>query len=165
MNATTAKITIDGVGVTATDPRKHAVVIGSGFGGLAAAVRLGARGYRVTVLERLDAPGGRAYVHRQDGFTFDAGPTIVTAPFLFEELWALCGRRLSDDVDLRPVSPFYRIRFADGTWFDYTGDAAAMRAHRCGAGRSVRQGPATAGSAQLPSAADRRQPVFREFDL
>ena len=128
MNATTAKITIDGVGVTATDPRKHAVVIGSGFGGLAAAVRLGARGYRVTVLERLDAPGGRAYVHRQDGFTFDAGPTIVTAPFLFEELWALCGRRLSDDVDLRPVSPFYRIRFADGTWFDYTGDAAAMRA-------------------------------------
>ena len=62
----------------------HAVVIGSGFGGLAAAVRLGAKGYRVTVLEKLDAPGGRAYVHRQDGFTFDAGPTIVTAPFLFE---------------------------------------------------------------------------------
>ena len=59
----------------------HAVVIGSGFGGLAAAVRLGARGYRVTVVEKLDAPGGRAYVHRQDGFTFDAGPTIVTAPF------------------------------------------------------------------------------------
>ena len=56
----------------------HAVVIGSGFGGLAAAVRLGARGYRVTVLERLDAPGGRAYTHKIDGFTFDAGPTIVT---------------------------------------------------------------------------------------
>ena len=72
----------------------HAVVIGSGFGGLAAAVRLGARGYRVTVLEKLDAPGGRAYVYRQDGFTFDAGPTIVTAPFLLEELWQLCGRRL-----------------------------------------------------------------------
>ena len=71
--------------------RPHAVVIGSGFGGLAAAVRLGAKGYRVTVLEKLDAPGGRAYVHRQDGFTFDAGPTIVTAPFLFEELWKLCG--------------------------------------------------------------------------
>ena len=78
--------------------RPHAVVIGSGFGGLAAAVRLGARGYRVTVFEQLDAPGGRAYVHRQDGFTFDAGPTIVTAPFLFEELWQLCGRRMSDDV-------------------------------------------------------------------
>lgn len=68
------------------DARPHAVVIGSGFGGLAAAVRLGARGYRVTVLEKLDAPGGRAYVFRQDGFTFDAGPTIITAPFLLEEL-------------------------------------------------------------------------------
>jgi phytoene desaturase len=109
------------------DPRPHAVVIGSGFGGLAAAVRLGARGYRVTVLEKLDAPGGRAYVYRQQGYTFDAGPTIVTAPFLFEELWTLCGRRLADDVELRPISPFYRIRFADGDCFDYTGDADAMR--------------------------------------
>ncbi len=110
------------------DARPHAVVIGSGFGGLAAAVRLGARGYRVTVLEQLDAPGGRAYVHRQDGFTFDAGPTVITAPFLFEELWALAGRRLADDVDLRPVAPFYRIRFDDGEHFEYSGDAAAMRA-------------------------------------
>jgi phytoene desaturase len=108
--------------------RPHAVVIGSGFGGLAAAVRLGARGYRVTVLERLDAPGGRAYVFRQDGFTFDAGPTIITAPFLLEELWALCGRRFADDIDLRPISPFYRIRFDDGETFNYTGDADEMRA-------------------------------------
>ena len=106
----------------------QAIVIGSGFGGLAAAVRLGARGYRVTVLEKLDAPGGRGYVHRQDGFTFDAGPTVITAPFLFEELWALCGRRLADDVDLRPVAPFYRVRFDDGSTFDYSGDPAAMRA-------------------------------------
>jgi phytoene desaturase len=110
------------------DARPHAVVIGSGFGGLAAAVRLGARGYRVTVLERLDAPGGRARVHRQDGFTFDAGPTIVTAPFLFEELWALRGRRLADDVELVPLSPFYRLRFADGSAFDCSADPAAMRA-------------------------------------
>ena len=109
------------------DDRPHAIVIGSGFGGLAAAVRLGARGYRVTVLERRDQPGGRAYVYRRDGFTFDGGPTVITAPFLFEELWALCGRRLADDVDLRPVSPFYRIRFHDGQVFDYTGDAVAMR--------------------------------------
>ena len=109
-------------------PPPHAVVIGAGFGGLAAAVRLGARGYRVTVLDRLDAPGGRASVFRQDGFTFDAGPTIVTAPFLLEELWALCGKRLADHVDLRPITPFYRIRFADGYTFDYTGDADAMRA-------------------------------------
>lgn len=106
----------------------HAVVIGSGFGGLAAAIRLGARGYRVTVLEQLDAPGGRAYVYRQDGFTFDAGPTIVTAPHLFEELWTLCGRRMADDVQLRALSPFYRIRFDDGACFDYSGDADAMRA-------------------------------------
>jgi phytoene desaturase len=108
------------------DRRPHAVIIGSGFGGLAAAIRLGARGYRVTVLEKLDRPGGRAYVHHRDGFTFDAGPTIVTAPFLFEELWQLCGRRMADDIDLRPISPFYRIRFDDGTHFDYSADQAAM---------------------------------------
>jgi phytoene desaturase len=108
--------------------RPHAIVIGSGFGGLAAAVRLGARGYRVTVLERLDAPGGRAYVFRQDGFTFDAGPTIVTAPFLLEELWAMCGKRMADHIDLRPIDPFYRIRFHNGETFNYTGDAAAMSA-------------------------------------
>lgn len=107
--------------------RPHAIVIGSGFGGLAAAVRLGARGYRVTVLEKLDAPGGRAYVYQQDGFTFDAGPTVVTAPFLFEELWSLCGKQLSDDIDLRPVTPFYRVRFHDGVSFDYSGDAEVMR--------------------------------------
>lgn len=114
--------------IASRQARRHAIVIGSGFGGLAAAVRLGARGYRVTVLEKLDAPGGRAYVYKQDGFTFDAGPTVITAPFLLEELWALCGRHLSADIDLRPVSPFYRIRFDDGTVFDYSGDAEAMRA-------------------------------------
>ena len=110
------------------DPRPHAIIIGSGFGGLAAAVRLGARGYRVSIFERLDAPGGRAYVYRDQGFTFDAGPTIVTAPFLFEELWALCGRRLEDDVELRPVDPFYQMRFYDGEVFNYSGDAETMRA-------------------------------------
>lgn len=107
--------------------RPHALVIGSGFGGLAAAVRLGARGYRVTVLEKLDAPGGRAYVHQQDGFTFDAGPTVITAPFLFEELWTLCGRRMADDIEMKPVTPFYRIRFHDGAMFDYTGSAEEMK--------------------------------------
>ncbi len=107
--------------------RPRAIVIGSGFGGLAAAVRLGARGYHVTILEKLDAPGGRAYVHRQDGFTFDAGPTIVTAPFLFEELWRLCGRHMPDDIELRPMRPFYRIRFHDGATLDYSDDTAAMR--------------------------------------
>ena len=115
--------------VPAAGPRRpHAVVIGSGFGGLAAAIRLGAKNYRVTVLERLEQPGGRAGVFRQDGFVFDAGPTIVTAPFLLEELWALCGRRMADDVELRPNDPFYRIRFHDGAVFNYNGDPAAMRA-------------------------------------
>ena len=113
---------------TGPEARPHAVVIGSGFGGLAAAIRLGASGYRVTVLERLDQPGGRARVHRQDGFTFDAGPTIVTAPFLFEELWRLCGRAMAEDVALVPMQPFYRIRFEDGQSFAYSGDRAAMRA-------------------------------------
>ena len=108
--------------------RPHAVVVGSGFGGLAAAVRLGARGYRVTVLEKLDAPGGRAYVFRQDGFTFDAGPTIITAPWLLEELWALCGRDFHDDIELKSLSPFYDIRFDDGSVFTYSGDPEAMRA-------------------------------------
>ncbi len=113
--------------VSVSDPRPHAVVIGSGFGGLAAAIRLGARGYRVTVLEHLAEPGGRASVFRQDGFTFDAGPTIITAPFLLEELWALAGRKLADDITLHAVSPFYRIHFNDGTQFDCSGDAGAMR--------------------------------------
>ena len=110
------------------DRRPHAVVIGSGFGGLSAAIRLGARGYRVTVLERLDAPGGRAYVHREAGFTFDAGPTIVTAPFLFEELWRLCGRTMADDVTLKATDPFYRLRFDDGSVMDCHADPEAMRA-------------------------------------
>jgi phytoene desaturase len=107
---------------------RRAVVIGAGFGGLAAAVRLAARGYRVSVYDRLEQPGGRARVFRQDGFVFDAGPTVITAPFLLEELWSLAGRRLEDDIDLRPVTPFYRIRFDDGTTFDYTGSPEAMRA-------------------------------------
>jgi phytoene desaturase len=106
----------------------HAVVIGAGFGGLAAAIRLQARGWRVTVLERCDQPGGRARVFRQDGFTFDAGPTIVTAPFLFEELWTLAGARLADDVKLVALDPFYQIRFDDGAVFTYSADPDAMRA-------------------------------------
>ena len=109
-------------------PRAHAVVIGSGFGGLAAAVRLGAKGYRVTVLEKLDAPGGRAYVHRRDGYTFDAGPTLITAPFLFEDLWRLCGRKLSDDIDLRAIDPFYKLVFDDGEEITCYADTAAMEA-------------------------------------
>lgn len=105
-----------------------ALVIGSGFGGLAAAVRLCAKGWRVQVLEKLNEPGGRARVIHVDGHTFDAGPTIVTAPLLLEELWRLAGRQFADDVTLRLLDPFYRIRFDDGDHFDYSGDPERMRA-------------------------------------
>lgn len=100
----------------------RAVVIGAGFGGLAAAVRLRARGYRVTVLEALDQPGGRARVFRQDGFTFDAGPTVITAPHLVDELFGLVGRDARDYFERVALDPFYRIHFHDGERFDYVGD-------------------------------------------
>ena len=104
-----------------------ALVIGSGFGGLAAAVRLCAKGWRVQVLEKLNEPGGRARVMHMEGYTFDAGPTIITVPFLLDELWNLAGRQLADDIELRVLDPFYRIRFDDGDHFDYSGDPERMR--------------------------------------
>lgn len=106
----------------------RAVVIGSGFGGLAAAVRLRMRGWDVTVLEALDQPGGRARVFRQDGFAFDAGPTVITAPYLIEELFTLAGRRAEDYYRLAPIDPFYRILFADGSRFDYAAGEEALLA-------------------------------------
>ena len=101
---------------------RTAIVIGSGFGGLAAGIRLQARGYQTTILEMRDKPGGRAYVYENDGFTFDAGPTIITAPFVLRELAELAGRDLDDYVTIVPCEPFYRINFADGRHFDYSGD-------------------------------------------
>lgn len=105
---------------------KPALVIGSGFGGLAAAIRLQARGYDTTILEMRDQPGGRAYVFRDKGFTYDAGPTIITAPFLVDELFALAGKRTEDYVKIVPVTPYYRIVFHDGQVFDYTGNEAEI---------------------------------------
>jgi phytoene desaturase len=113
---------------TAYPEKSRVIVIGTGFGGLAAAIRLSIKGYEVTVLEKLDSPGGRAYVHRRNGYIFDAGPTIITAPFLLEELWTLCGKKMSDDIDLRLMDPFYQVRFNDGRVFNYTGDPEKMRA-------------------------------------
>lgn len=104
----------------------RAVVIGSGFGGLAAAIRLQARGYQTTLLEMRDKPGGRAYVYEQDGFKFDAGPTIITLPFLVDELFALAGKKTSDYVRMVPCHPYYRIIFHDGRVFDYTGDESHL---------------------------------------
>jgi phytoene desaturase len=108
--------------------RPRVVVIGAGFGGLAAAIRLQARGFAVTLLDKRDQPGGRAYVYRDAGFAFDGGPTVVTAPFLLEELFELAGRKMADHLTLVPVDPFYRIRFHDGRVFDYTGNADRMAA-------------------------------------
>jgi phytoene desaturase len=96
-----------------------AIVIGAGFGGIAAALRLRAKGYRVTVLERGARLGGRAQTFERGGFRHDAGPTVVTAPFLFAELFELFGRRIEDSITLVPLSPWYRFRFPDGDTFDY----------------------------------------------
>ncbi|CAN5904057.1 phytoene desaturase [soil metagenome] len=97
------------------------VVIGSGFGGLAAAIRLVQQGHEVEIVEKRDTPGGRAYVYEQDGYTFDGGPTIITAPWLIRELFERSGKRAEDYVSLVPIDPFYNIRFEDGTVFRYTG--------------------------------------------
>lgn len=101
---------------------KPYIVIGAGFGGLAAAVRLRAMGHPVLVLEANEQAGGRASVFRQDGFTFDAGPTVITAPYLLDELFTALGRDPRDYFTLDAVDPFYRVLFHDGGHFDYVGD-------------------------------------------
>jgi len=101
-------------------------VIGSGFGGLAAAVRLQTQGHRVTLVEKRDRLGGRAYVYRQEGFTFDGGPTVITAPWLIEELFSEAGRDPGDYLTIVPVDPFYRIFFEDGESFHYNDDPEGM---------------------------------------
>jgi phytoene desaturase len=108
------------------ETQKRAAVIGSGFGGLAIAIRLQTAGFKTTIFEALDQPGGRATVFREDGFVFDAGPTVITAPHCLEELFSDAGRRMSDYVELLPVNPFYRLVWSDGDAFDYTGDASDM---------------------------------------
>ena len=105
---------------------QRVVVIGSGFGGLALAIRLQAAGMAVTLLEARDKPGGRAYVYEDAGFTFDAGPTVITAPGCLEDLFTLAGERLSDHVELLPVFPFYRLHWEDGHTFDYSNDLDAV---------------------------------------
>ena len=107
---------------------RQAVVIGAGFGGLALAIRLQASGIRTTLLEKRDKPGGRAYVYEDKGFTFDAGPTVITDPSALEELFTVAGRKLSDYVELLPVDPFYQLCWEDGTRFDYVNDQATLDA-------------------------------------
>ena len=107
---------------TTSTSTTRAVVIGSGFGGLSAAIRLRAMGYDVVVVEALDQPGGRARVFKDNGYTFDGGPTVVTAPYLFDELFTLVGRDPRDYFELLPVDPYYRVEFPEGGHFDYVGD-------------------------------------------
>ncbi|WP_225206287.1 phytoene desaturase [Novosphingobium huizhouense] len=106
---------------------KKACVIGAGFGGLALAIRLQSAGIETTVVEARDKPGGRAYFWERDGFTFDAGPTVITDPPCLRELWALKGHRMEDDIELMPVMPFYRLNWPDGTNFDYSNDETGLR--------------------------------------
>ena len=113
--------------IQGTDPSR-AIVIGAGLGGLAAAMRLGAKGYAVTVLDRLDRPGGRGSSITQNGHRFDLGPTIITVPQVYEKLWAACGRDFYKDVDLRPMDPFYEVRWQDGSTFTARQDTDAMLA-------------------------------------
>jgi phytoene desaturase len=103
-----------------------AAVIGAGFGGLALAIRLQAQGVATTLIEKRDKPGGRAYVYEDEGFVFDAGPTVITAPNLLEELFSLGGGRIEDYVELMPVTPFYRLCWEDGDVFDYSNDIEAL---------------------------------------
>lgn len=103
----------------ASDNTTHTLVIVAGFGGIAAALRMRARGHNVTLIERLDAIGGRAQAFEQGGFRHDAGPTVITAPFLFDELFALFGEKREDHLDFRPLDPWYRFYFHEGSEFDY----------------------------------------------
>jgi len=107
---------------------KRVAVIGAGIGGLALAIRLQSSGVATTIIEARDKPGGRAYFWRRDGYTFDAGPTVITDPGCLSELWRLSGRDISDDVDLVPVSPFYRLSWPDGSMFDYSNDDTSLNA-------------------------------------
>ena len=109
-----------------TPSNERAVVIGSGFGGLALAIRLQAAGIPTTVLEARDKPGGRAYVFEQDGFRFDAGPTVLTAPGVIDELFVTANRKRADYIEFESLTPFYRLIWQDGTQFDYVGDEAEL---------------------------------------
>ncbi|CAH0348985.1 phytoene desaturase [soil metagenome] len=106
---------------------RKAIVIGAGFGGLALAIRLQSAGIQTVLIEGRDRPGGRAYYWEKDGFTFDAGPTVITDPNCLAELWRLSGHDMAADVTLMPVMPFYRLNWPDGTNFDYSNDEVSLR--------------------------------------
>ena len=106
---------------------KKACIIGAGFGGLALAIRLQAAGIETTLVEAREQVGGRAGVWQREGFTFDAGPTVITDPNSLRDLWTLTGHDIADDIELMPVMPFYRLNWTDGVTFDYSNDDVALR--------------------------------------
>jgi len=103
------------------------IVIGSGFGGIAAALRLRAKNHKVTLIEKHPDLGGRARVFKKNGFTFDAGPTVITAPYLIEELFTLFNKKSQDYIKLTPLKTWYRFIYEDGGVFDYSGDEDQMK--------------------------------------
>ena len=105
---------------------KKAIIIGSGFGGLAAALRLRAKGLDITLVEKQPDLGGRARVFKKGSFIYDGGPTVITAPYLFEELFSLFNKKISNYVEIVPLDLWYRFVFTDGQTFDYSGDEKSM---------------------------------------
>ena len=105
---------------------KKIIVIGSGFGGLAAALRVRAKGFDVTLVEKHPDLGGRARVFKKDKFIYDGGPTVITAPYLFDELFSLFNKKISDYVKIVPLDLWYRFVFSDGETFDYNGNDKSM---------------------------------------
>ena len=106
---------------------KKIIVIGSGFGGLASSLRMRAKGYEVTLIEKHADLGGRARVFKKGQFIYDGGPTVITAPYLFEELFSLYNKNISDYVKIVPLDLWYRFVFEDGSSFDYSGDEESMK--------------------------------------
>jgi len=106
---------------------KKAIVIGSGFGGLAISIRLQAKGYQVTLIEKNEKLGGHAYSLEKNGYKFDMGPSLITAPEIIEKIFQSAGKKLTDYLDLIPLNPFYRIYFHDKTFIDYSGDSQSMK--------------------------------------
>jgi len=104
--------------------KKKVIIIGTGFGALGAGVRLAAQGFDVELFEKRNKPGGRAYVYEQNGFKFDGGPTVITAPFMFDDLFKLAGKKREDYIKFVPCDPFYRIFNHERRMFDYNGDEA-----------------------------------------
>ena len=98
----------------------RSIVIGGGFGGIAIALRLRALGHQVSLIERLGSLGGRAQVFKKNGFKHDAGPTVITAPFLFDELFELFNEKREEYIKFKPLEPWYRFHFHDGQTFDYS---------------------------------------------